>query len=91
MTVLSGVVRAEGAPSCPYCADSQPLSGHRFLSADVLIVRKDNVALLELQYVPTRISGGGEVELRVLHAHEIPSTERTGASAQWFAIRFDNN
>jgi hypothetical protein len=48
-------------------------------------------ALLELQYVPTRSWRGGEVELRVLHAHEIPSTDRTGSSAQWFAIRSDNH
>lgn len=120
------------------------MSGHRFLSADVLIVRKDQVALpgcdaakttflleqehpsintanglppallvyfrlkesphcspsvsgaklgalLELQYVPTRSWNRGEVELRVLLAHEIPSTDRTGSSAQWFAIRSENN
>ena len=144
VTVLLGVGRAEETSSCPYCADWKPLSGHRFLSADALIVRKDQVtlpgcevakaaflqeqehpsiitakglppallvyfrleesprcspavsgvesgALLELQFVPTRTLGGGEVELRVLHAHEIPSTERTGSSAQWFAVRFDNS
>ncbi len=120
------------------------MSGHRFLSADVLVVRKDQVALpgcdaarvtflqeqqhpsidtakglppallvyfrleesphcsplvsgaepgalLELQYVPTHIWTGGEVELRVLHAHEIPGTDRTGSSAQWFAVRSNNN
>ena len=48
-------------------------------------------ALLELQYVPTPGWNGGEVELRVLHANEIPGTDRTGSSAQWFAIRSDNN
>ncbi len=143
VTVL-GVGRAEEISSCPYCVDWKPLSGHRFLSADVLVVRKDQVALpgcdaarvtflqeqqhpsidtakglppallvyfrleesprcspsvsgaepgalLELQYVPTRTWTGGEVELRVLHAHEIPGTDRTGSSAQWFAIRSDNN
>ena len=141
VTVL-GVGRAEETSSCPYCVDWKPLSGHRFLSADVLVVRKDQVALpgcdaakvtflqeqehpsintakglppallvyfrleesprcspsvsgaepgalLEIQYVPTRGWTGGEVELRVLQAHEIPSTDRTGASAQWFAIRTD--
>jgi hypothetical protein len=120
------------------------LSGHRFLSAEVLVVRKDQVALpgcaaakakflreqehpniitardlppallvyfrleespdcspsvsgaepgalLELQYVPTPGWNGGEVELRVLHANEIPGTDRTGSSAQWFAVRSDNN
>jgi hypothetical protein len=144
VSALIGVGRAEEFSSCPYCADWKPLSGHRFLSADVLIVRKDQVALpgcagaratflqerehpsihtetglppallvyyrleespncspsiagvesgalLELQYVPTRTTGGGKVELRVLHAHDIPARERTGASVQWFAIRFDNN
>jgi len=143
VTALLGVGRAEEASFCPYCADWKPLSGHRFLSADVLMVRKDQVALpgceaakatflqeqedpgvktanglppallvylrleesprcspsvpgvvagalLELQYDPTGTSGGGEVELRVLHAHEIPGTERTASSAQWFAVRFDN-
>ena len=144
VTVLPGVGRAEETSSCRYCGDWKPLSGHRFLSADVLVVRKDHVALpgcdaaraaflqeqeypsintakglppallvyfrleesphclpavsgvesgalLELQFIPTRTKGGGEVELRVLHAHEIPSTERTGSSAQWFTIRFDDN
>lgn len=144
VTVLFGVGRAEETSSCAYCADWKPLSGHRFLSADVLIVRKDQVALpgcsaakatflqeqehpgidtanglppallvyfrleesplcspslpgvasgalLELLFVPTHTSGGGEVELRVLHAHEIPGTQRTGASAKWFAVRFDDN
>ena len=43
--VLIGAARAEEAPACPYCADWKPLSGHRFLSADVLVVRKDLVAL----------------------------------------------
>ncbi len=143
VTVL-GVGRAEETSSCPYCVDWKPLSGHRFLSADVLVVRKDQVtlpgcdaarvtflqeqrhpsidtskglppallvyfrleesplcspsvsgaesgALLEIEYVPTRSWTGGEVELRVLHAHEIPGTDRTGSSAQWFAIRSDNN
>ena len=142
--MLLGVGRAEETFSCPYCADWKPLSGHRFLSAEVLVVRKDLVALpgcaaakatflqeqehpsintakglppallvyfrleespecspsvsgarlgalLELQYVPTPDWNGGKVELRVLHAHEIPSTDRTGSSAQWFAIRADNN
>ena len=144
VAVLLGSGRAEETLPCPYCADWKPLSGHRFLSADVLVVGKDQMtlpgcdaakatllqeqehpsintakglppallvyfrleesphcspsisgaqlgALLELQYVPTRSRVGGEVELRVLHAHEIPSTDRTGASAQWFAIRTDNN
>lgn len=139
VTVL-GVGRAEETSSCPYCVDWKPLSGHRFLSADVLVVRKDQVALpgcdaatvtflqeqehpsinsakglppallvyfrleespycspsvsgaelgalLEIQYVPTRGWTGAEVELRVLHAHEIPGTDRTGSSAQWFTIR----
>ena len=142
VTVL-GVGQAEETLSCPYCADWKPLSGHRFLSADVLVVRKDLVALpgcdaakvtllqeqehpsintakglppallvyfrledlphcspsvsgaapgalLEMQYVPTGSWTGAEVELRVLHAHEIPSTDRTGSSAQWFAIRTDD-
>ena len=142
MTALFGVGQAEETPSCPYCADWKPLSGHRFLSGEVLVVRKDHVALpgctaakatflqeqehpnisseqglppallvyfrleespscsptvsgatpgalLELEYVPTRGSNGGEVEIRVLHANEIPGTDRTGASAQWFAIRSD--
>ena len=141
VTVLLDVGRTEETPSCPYCADWKPLSGHRFLSADILVVRKDRVALpgcaaakatllqerdhpgintanglppallvyfrleespdcspsvsgakhgalLELQYVPT---GGGEVELRVLLAHEIPNTDRTGASAHWFAIRSNDH
>lgn len=141
---LPGVGQAEEIASCPYCADWKPLSGHRFLSADLLVVRKDQVALpgcaaakatflqeqehpsiksakdmppallvyfrldesprcspsvsgaelgalLELQYVPTRSWYGGEVELRVLLAHEIPATDRTGSSAQWFTIRSDNN
>lgn len=141
VTVL-GVGRAEETSSCPYCVNWKPLSGHRFLSADVLVVRKDQVALpgcdaakvtflqeqehpsintakglppallvyfrleesprcspsvsgaepgalLEIQYVPTRGWAGGEVELRVLHAHEIPSADRTGSSAQWYAIRTD--
>lgn len=144
VTVLLGVVRAEETSPCPYCADWKPLSGHRFLSGEVLVVRKDHVALpgctaakatflreqehpsirtandlppallvyfrleespscspsvsgakpgalLELEYVPTRSWNGGEVELRVLHANKIPSTDRTGFSAQWFAIRSDNN
>ena len=144
MTLLIGVGRAEETPSCPYCSDWKPLSGHRFLSADVLVVRKDQVALpgcaaakatflqeqehpsintaqglppallvyfrldesphcspsvvgavlgalIELQYVPTRSWNRGEVELRVLHAHDIPSTDRTGSSAQWFTIRSENN
>lgn len=144
LTVLPGVGQAEETAFCPYCADWKPLSGHRFLSADVLVVRKDQVALpgcaaakatflqeqehpsintakglppallvyfrleesphcspsvsgaelgalLELQYVPTRSWNGGEVEIRVLLAHEIPSTDRTGSSAQWFTIRSDNN
>jgi hypothetical protein len=142
VTVL-GVGQAEETSSCPYCVDWKPLSGHRFLSADVLVVRKDQVALpgcdaanvtflqeqehpsissakglppallvyfrleesphcspsvsgaepgalLEIQYVPTRSLTGGEVELRVLHAPEIPSTDRTGSSAQWFTIRIDD-
>jgi hypothetical protein len=144
VTVMLGVGRAEETPSCPYCVDWKPLSGHRFLSADVLVVRKDQVALpgcdaarvtflqeqqhpsidtekglppallvyfrleespdcspsvsgaepgalLELQYVPTHRWTGGEVELRVLHAHEIPGTDRTGSSAKWFAVRADSN
>jgi len=144
VTVLLAVGRAEEMSSCAYCADWKPLSGHRFLSADVLIVRKDRVALpgcsaakttflqeqkhpgintasgmpsallvyfrleesplcspslpgvesgalLELLYVPTHSSGRGDVELRVLHAREIPESEGTGASAQWFAVRFDDN
>ena len=143
VTALLGVARAEETSSCPYCADWKPLSGHRFLSADVLLVRKDRVAfpgceaakvtflreqkdpgvktanglppallvyfrleesprcspslpeveagaLLELQYSPTGTSGGGEVELRVLDAHEIPGTERTASVAQWFAVHYDN-
>lgn len=144
LAVLVGGARAEETPSCPYCADWKPLSGHRFLSADVLVVRKDQVALpgcaaakatflreqehpsintakgsppallvyfrleesplcspsvsgaelgalLELQYVPTRSWNDGEVELRVLLAHEIPSTDRTSFSAQWFTIRSRDN
>jgi len=144
VTMLGGVVRAEDTSSCPYCAYWKPLSGHRFLSAEVLVVRKDRVALpgcdaakatflqeqkhpsintakglppallvyfrleesprcspsvsgaepgalLELQYVPTHKWTGGEVEIRVLHAHEIPSVDRTASSAQWFAVRSGNN
>ena len=144
VTVMLGAGRAEEPSSCPYCVDWKPLSGHRFLSADVLVVRKDQVALpgcdaakvtflqeqehpsintakglppallvyfrleesplcspsvsgaesgalLELEYVPTRSRTGGEVELRVLHAHEVPGRDRTGSSAQWYAIRSDNN
>lgn len=140
MAALSGVGRAEETPSCAYCADWKPLSGHRFLSGEVLIVRMDQVALpgcaaakatflreqphpsitteeglppallvyfrleespycspavsgampgalLELEYVPTLGRKGGEVELRVLHARDIPDTDRTGSSAQWFAVR----
>lgn len=143
LAVLVAVVRAEEISPCPYCADWKPLSGHRFLSADVLMVRKDRVALpgceaakvtflreqqdpdvnaanglppallvyfrleesprctpslrgidagalLELQFVPTDTSGSGEVELRVLQAHEIPDTVRTASVAQWFAVRFDD-
>ncbi len=45
MTALLGVGRAEETSSCPYCADWKPLSGHRFLSTEVLVVRKDQVAL----------------------------------------------
>lgn len=45
LTVLVAVARAEEISPCPYCADWKPLSGHRFLSADVLMVRKDKVAL----------------------------------------------
>jgi len=137
---VPGVGQAGETSSCPYCVDWKPLSGHRFLSADVLVVRKDQVALpgcgaakvtflqeqehpginteeglppallvyfrleesprcsplvagaepgalLEIEYVPTHSRTGGEVELRVLHAREIPSTNRTGSSAQWFTIR----
>lgn len=144
LAVLAGVARAEESPTCPYCDDWKPLSGHRFLSADVLVVRKDQVALpgcaaakakflreqvhpsintaqglppalliyfrleespncspsvsgaelgalLELQYVPTQSWNNGEVELRVLLAHEIPTTDRTGSSAHWFAIRSEKN
>jgi len=140
MTALPGVGQAEEIPACVYCADWKPLSGHRFLSGEVLIVRMDQVALpgcaaaratflqerehpgittadglppallvyfrleespncspavsgavpgalLELEYVPTLGQKGGEVELRVLHAREIPGTDRTGSSAQWFAVR----
>ena len=140
LTMGPGAGQAEESPACPYCADWKPLTGHRFLSAELLVVRKDRVALpgcdaakatflkeqehpridtanglppallvyfrleesprcspsvsgaepgalLEIQYVPTRSWTGGEVELRVLHAHEIPSTDRTGSSAQWFTIR----
>ena len=143
VTLLLGVARAEDTSSCPYCADWKPLSGHRFLSADVLIVRKDQVALpgcaaakatflqeqehpgivsakglppallvyfrleesprcsasvsgvesgaiLELQYVPARTRAGGEIEIRVLYAREIPTTDRTGSSAQWFTVRSGN-
>ena len=43
LNALPGVAQAEETPPCPYCADWKPLSGHRFLSADVLIVRKDRV------------------------------------------------
>ncbi|MGD2140622.1 MAG: hypothetical protein PVH25_09515 [Burkholderiales bacterium] len=141
---LLGAAQAEENATCPYCATWKPLSGHRFLSAEVLIVSKDQVALpgcnavkatllrdqahpgiitaeglppallvyfrldesplcspsisgvesgalLELQYVPTRSAGGGEVELRVLHAHEIPGMDRTSSSAQWFAVRSHEN
>ncbi len=140
MTAVLGVGRAEEAPPCAYCADWKPLSGHRFLSGEVLIVRMDQVALpgcnaakatflreqehpnittadglppallvyfrleesphcspavsgailgalLELEYVPTPGQKGGEVELRVLHARDIPDTDRSGSSAQWFAVR----
>jgi hypothetical protein len=143
ITVLLGIARAGESSSCPYCGHWKPLSGHRFLSADALIVRRDQVALpgcdaakatflqeqaladinaanglppallvyfrleesprcspslrgveagalLELRYVPTRTTGAGEVEVRVLHVREIPTRERTDSSAQWFAIRFDN-
>lgn len=45
VTALVGIARAGETASCPYCADWKPLSGHRFLSADVLMVRKDRVAL----------------------------------------------
>jgi len=48
-------------------------------------------ALLELEYFPTSTRTGGEVEIRVPHAHEIPSTDRTASSAQWFAVRTGNN
>ncbi len=144
LIALIGTGRAEELSSCPYCADWKPLSGHRFLSADVLVVRRNQVALpgcdavkatflqeqkhpsissatglppallvyfrlegspqcsplvsgaepgalLELQYVPTHAWAGAEVELRVLHAHEIPGTDRTGSSAQWFAVPADTN
>jgi hypothetical protein len=144
VTVMLGVGRAEETPPCPYCVDWKPMSGHRFLSADVLVVRKDRVALpgceaarvtflqeqphpsietekglppallvyfrleesplcspsvagaepgalLELQYVPTRSWTSGKIELRVLDAREIPGTDRTGSSAQWFAVRADDN
>ena len=140
VSALPVVGQAEGISSCAYCADWKPLSGHRFLSGEVLIVRMDQVALpgcaaaratflqerehpgittadglppallvyfrleespncspavsgavpgalLELEYVPTLGQKGGEVELRVLHAREIPGTDRTGSSAQWFAVR----
>ncbi len=144
MTALLGGSRAEDAPPCAYCADWKPLSGHRFLSGEVLVVRMDQVALpgcsavkatflreqehpsimsaeglppallvyfrleelpdcspavsgaipgalLELEYVPTPGRKGGEVELRVLHARDIPGTDRTSASAQWFAVRTEES
>jgi hypothetical protein len=143
LTMCLGAVQAEESPACPYCADWKPLTGHRFLSAELLVVRKDRVALpgcdvakatflreqehpridtanglppallvyfrleesphcrpavsgaesgalLELQYVPTHRWTGGEVELRVLLAHEIPLTDGTDSSAQWFAIPSGN-
>ena len=140
LIALSGAGHAGEAASCAYCADWKPLSGHRFLSGEVLIVSKTRVALpgcnavkatflqeqvhpriasaeglppallvyfrleesprcspavsgaslgalLELEYMPTAGSKGGEVELRVLQAREIPGTDRTAFSAQWFAVR----
>ncbi len=43
IVVLCGVGRAGEVADCPYCADWKPVGGHRFLSADVLVVRKDLV------------------------------------------------